>query len=220
MFLLEALICTNSLTVPLPLLFPPSPAHKHDKREDLSPQLLPSVSFCQLMNMMQRQDNLPSNRKSHSDTPKVCFHQNMFPRDGVLQIICSVILIFACYFKLTCCLLDGCFFPNRTITVGRKLTLNMHFSCTLSGSCSHSLPVSLIYCLHLPSSSFSLIVSHFHLSYSYLPYLSSLIFFPYSILPLSPAFPISYFPSFPFSILPVLLTPSPVPFSCIQKIMF
>lgn len=118
-------------------------------------------------------------------------------------------------------------FPNRTIPLGRKLTLNMHFSYTLPGSCSlFSLSVSFIYFLHLPSSSFSLIVvSHFHLSYSYCPCFASLLFFPSSILPLSPDFPILYFPFFLlpyFSILPVLLTSSPVPFptACTQKIMF
>lgn len=55
-FFLEALICTDSLTMPLPLCFPPTPAHKHDKRKDLSPLPLPSMSFCQLMNHCQVHD--------------------------------------------------------------------------------------------------------------------------------------------------------------------
>lgn len=39
-----------------------------------------------------------------------------------------------CYFKLTHYLLNDCFFPNRTIPLGGKLTLNKDFSSPLSGS--------------------------------------------------------------------------------------
>lgn len=39
-----------------------------------------------------------------------------------------------CYFKLTHSLLNDCFFPNRTIPLGGKLTLNKDFSSPLSGS--------------------------------------------------------------------------------------
>lgn len=110
------------------------------------------------------------------------------------------------------------FFPNRTIPLGRKLTLNMHFSCTLPGSCSHSILVSLIYSLHLPSLSFSLIVSHF--PFLFLPSLfflttlfsffcpASFPWFSHSILSLFSFFLI--FPFFQFCLIP-LLSHSPAP---------
>lgn len=92
------------------------------------------------------------------------------------------------------------FFPNRTIPLGRKLTLNKHFSSTLSGSHFLSSSISLIYSLHLPSSSSSLIsVSHFHPSYSYLHFFFTSLFSSCT-LPLSPYFAILYFPSFTFSL--------------------
>lgn len=65
-----------------------------------------------------------------------------------------------------------------TIPLGRKLTLNKHFPCTLSDSCFLSSAVSLIYSFHLPSLSPSLVsVSHFCLSHYYLHSFSSLFFF-------------------------------------------
>lgn len=84
MFLLEALICTDSLTVPLPLHFPPSPAYKDDKREDLSPLLLPSVSFCQLMNHCQVHD---AKTGQFTIKQKVSFWhtQSLFPSEYVPQ---------------------------------------------------------------------------------------------------------------------------------------
>lgn len=174
---------------------------------------------------MQRQDHLPFNRKSDSDTPKVCFHQSMIPRGWSFTNHMQCNINFCMLLQADMVSVRLLFFPNRTIPLGRKLTLNMHFSCSLPGSCSHSLSVSLIYSLHLPCSSFSLIVVfHFHLSYSYLPDFSSLHFFSFFHLasfPLLSHSILSFFSFFHvFLILSVLLTPSPVPFPCTQKIMF
>lgn len=69
----------------------------------------------------------------------------------------SVILIFVCYFKLTCCLLDDCLFLTGLFHGAKNLALNKHFSSNLSGSHFLSSSVSHIYSLHLPSAFSSLI---------------------------------------------------------------
>lgn len=127
----------------------------------------------------QRQNNLPSNWKPHSDKPKVCFHQKMSPRGWNLANHMQGNINFCVLFQADMLSVRWLFFPNMTIPLGRKLTLNKHFPCTLSDSCFLSSAVSLIYSFHLPSLSPSLIsVSHFYLSYYYLHSISSLFFFP------------------------------------------
>lgn len=158
---------------------------------------------------MQRQDNLPSNRKSHSDTPKVCFHQSMLPRGWSLTNHMQCNINFCMLLQADMLSVRWLFSPNRTIPLGKKLTLNMHFSCTLPGSCSHSLSVSLAYSLHLPSSSFSLIADPFIFLIPTILIFLHYSFFPSSILPLAPGFPILYFPY--FSILPAYSFSCPIP---------
>lgn len=147
----------------------------------------------------QRQNNLPSKWKPHSDKPKVCFHQKMSPRGWNLANHMQGNINFCVLFQADMLSVRWLFFPNMTIPLGRKLTLNKHFPCTLSDSCFLSSAVSLIYSFHLPSLSPSLIsVSHFYLSYYYLHSFSSI--FSSQMLPLSTYFPILYFLSFIFSL--------------------
>lgn len=91
------------------------------------------------------------------------------------------------------------FFPNRTIPLGGKLTLNKDFSSPLSGSHpffsrfphvppSICIPHPFLWSLH-PNSIFS-----------YSPFILFLQFFSSSILPLCPSFTILYIPPSTFSL--------------------
>lgn len=83
-FSLETLICTDSLTVPRPFCFPSTPAHKHDKRKELSPLPLPSMSFCQLMDHCQVHD---TKTEQFTFKEKASFRQTqgLFPPEDVPQ---------------------------------------------------------------------------------------------------------------------------------------
>lgn len=126
---------------------------------------------------MQRQDNLPSNTKSHSDTPKVCFHQSMLPRGWSLTNHMQCNINFCMLLQADMLSVRWLFSPNRTIPLGKKI--NSHYAFLLYSarflfSFSFSLPRIL------PPSAILILFPDcwsFHLSYSYHPDFSSLLFF-------------------------------------------